>query len=79
VVVVCWFLLGLLSRQAGALSPVMDNPKPPEPPSGLGPEQAFEDAAAWDSEDGELVSSMVQELDIIISTMSMRDSMAAVL
>jgi hypothetical protein len=57
----------------------MDNPEPLEPAIGLGPEQGFEDAAAWDSDDGELVSSMVQELEDIISTMSMRDSMAAVL
>jgi hypothetical protein len=69
----------LLSGQAGALSPVRDNPEPLEAPIGLGPEQGFEDCAAWESDDDELVSFMVQELEDIIWTMSMPDSMAALL
>jgi hypothetical protein len=70
---------GLLSRQAGALSPVMGNPEPLEPPIGLGSEQCFEDAAVWGSDDDGLVSFMAQEFEDIILTMRIRDSMAAVL
>jgi hypothetical protein len=73
-----YLLQGPLSRQAGALSPVMDNPEPLEPP--IGPaKQDFEDAAAWDWDDDELVSFMVQELEDITLTTSVRDSMAALL
>jgi hypothetical protein len=70
-------LQGLLGRQAGALSTVMDNREPLEPPIGLGPEQGFGVAAAWDSDDDNGMFSMVQALEDIILTMSMRDSMAA--
>jgi hypothetical protein len=72
-------LQGLLSRQPRALSPVMNNREPLEPPIGPGPEQYFEDAAAWDSDDDDLMSLMDQELEAIRLTMSMRDSMAALL
>jgi hypothetical protein len=44
----------------------MDNHEPVEPLPGLGPEKGLEDAAAWDSDDDELVSFVVQELEDII-------------
>jgi hypothetical protein len=45
---------------------MMDNLEPLEPLPGLVPEQGLEDAAAWDSDDDELVSFVVQELEDII-------------
>jgi hypothetical protein len=45
---------------------MMDNLEPLEPLAGLGPEQGLEDAAAWDSDDDELVSFVVQELEDLI-------------
>jgi hypothetical protein len=45
---------------------MMDNLEPLEPLTGLGPEQGLDDAAAWDSDDDELVSFVVQELEDII-------------
>jgi hypothetical protein len=45
---------------------MMDNLEPLEPFTGLSPEQGLEDAAAWDSDDDELVSFVVQELEDII-------------
>jgi hypothetical protein len=44
----------------------MDNLEPLELLPGLGPEHDLEDAAAWDSDDDELVSFVVQELEDII-------------
>jgi hypothetical protein len=58
---------------------VMDNPEPLEPPTGLGPQQGFEDVATWASDDDDLMSFMVQALEDIMWTMSIRDSMAALL
>jgi hypothetical protein len=51
---------------------MMNNLEPLGPLSGLGPEQAHEDAAGRDSYDHELAAFMVQELKEIILTMTMR-------
>jgi hypothetical protein len=54
-------------------------PEPLESPIGPGSQQGFEDAAAWASDDDDLMSFMVQALEDIIWTMSFRDNMAALL
>jgi hypothetical protein len=56
---------------------MMDNLEPLEPLPGLGPENDLEAAAAWDSDDDELVYFVVQEIEDIILTTSMRASMTA--
>jgi hypothetical protein len=45
---------------------MMNNLEPLGPLSGIGPEQGHEDAAARDSDDHELASFMVQELEEVI-------------